>query len=548
MQISFDGKFIEIAFDDNAFLASIMTALPKRRYLPKRKVWRVPRTTVIETVDYLSQYGFTPTDDVIEEYKRLKKKRLSGERLKTGKFKDSETDLLSKLNLPLYEYQKSGAGFLTAMSSALCADEPGLGKTIQSIGTVRLQKIQKALILCPLSVKRTWQEEIEKWNPGATTQVIGGTAKIRNSQWLSDANYYIANYQLLLRDFEIVSKLGFDIIICDEATIISNHQAKTTRLLKKLDIPNRIALTGTPVSNTPEDIWSVIDWISPGYLGSFTQFKDNYCIVENAIITGYKNLETLRKRIEPFMIRRLKSEVLKELPPKTYQNRWVTLSPEERKLYIALQETIRDELKVAGLVGGNVGIPTVKLIRLRQLANSAELIFDTKKSSKLEALKELLVDIIGNDEKVLIFTAFKTMADVLIRELNEYNPLLIAGPVPDDERNKNRHMFNEDDTHKILVMTSAGNVGLNLQRASVVIHYDQPWSVSAVEQREDRCHRHGQTKSVTVYNMLVEDSIDEYMYSLLQKKRGLVSEVLGDSQDSKKITVTSNDIDELLTV
>jgi SNF2 family DNA or RNA helicase len=250
------------------------------------------------------------------------------------------------------------------------------------------------------------------------------------------------------------------------------------------------------------------------------------------------------------MLRRLKKDVLTELPPKLYENIHVEFSEKERALYRAIQEETMNELKEAGMLSrNNLSQALVKIVRLKQMANSCELINGEQTSAKLTELKEQLKTILANGEKALIFTTFKEMALILMRELVEYNPLLIAGGVSENERNENRKMFNEDDIHRLLIMTEAGNRGLNLQRADAVIHYDLPWSIATAEQREDRAHRHGHVGNMTVYRMLVDNSVDEYILQVLFKKARMADVVLGDSDSDEiaKSNITEAEVLQMLT-
>lgn len=550
MKVSLEKNKLAIEFAYNPIIVAVVTILEGRVFDAKTKKWYVPPILVKETCDILVQYGFSFTADVIELYKARLIFHKKIERLKKGDFKDSEKELLSKLQLPLYTYQQIGAGYLTGVKSGLIGDQPGLGKTIQTLATTELADCKKVLIFCPVSMKKTWQEEIEKWLPHKTSVIISGDVKQRDKLWKKEANYYICNYHLLLRDLKHMKKHKYDCILVDEATTISNPSSKTTKNLKKLKAQRRIAMTGTPLNNTLQDIWSIMDFCQPGLLGTFWQFTKEYCLRnEHNAITGFKNVQKLHEKISPFMLRRLKSDVLQELPPKVFENIWVELSSEERHMYDVIRRGLKDELRTIDMFDKKyLSKALVKMVRLKQMACSMELINGKRVSAKTDALKELLATLLANGEKTIVFTAFKEMAVLLMRDLAEYKPLLIAGGVSQEERDANRHMFNNDDEHKILIMTSAGAMGLNLQRASSVIHFDLPWSISVLEQREDRAHRHGQKKSVTVYRMLVEDSIDEYILKVLHAKKGVSNDVLGDEEidEFDKVNLSTDDIQNIL--
>lgn len=522
-----------------------------RKYNVKTKVWAVPHIHVQKLVDVLGPFGFHFSDGVVDMYKTTIIKIKKTTRIKTEGLNSTEQHAVNNLELPLYIYQQKGAGFLATSTSALIGDQPGTGKTIQTVSMTRLKNAKKVLIFCPVSMKQTWFEEIAKWSPGSTAVIVGGTPTQRLEQWAQDVTYYICNYHLLLRDLDSMQLKQWDYILADEATSLANPKSKTVHNLKKIKSVGKIAMTGTPLSNKVEDVWSIFDWTHPGLLGSYWQFLDEYCTKDKfGSVTGYKNLQKLQQILEPYMIRRLKRDVLTELPPKLYNNIYVDFTPDEQKLYNAIVDECMLELKESGMMNqNNLSQAIVKLVRLSQMADSAELITGERVSSKCDALKELLEVALANGEKALIFTQFKEMALILERELAQYKPLMIAGGVSAEDRDKNRVMFQEDDEHKILIMTSAGSMGLNLQRASVVVHYDMPWSIAMTEQREDRAHRNGQLGNVTVYRMLVRDSIDEYKLKVLHKKKDTSDIVLGDSDvdEIRKTGLTKTDLRNILT-
>lgn len=524
------GK-LHIEFPYDAHVVSIVQTFDGREYDKKKKFWKVPQIQAKRVVDSLSPLGFTFDEKCLEEYKNLKRIDWKTNKIRAGEFNTKEIEMLDSLALPLFNYQRMGVGFMAVTGSCLVGDQPGLGKTIQSLAFTKLIKAKKVLIFCPMTLKGSWSEEIDKWIPGSTVTVIGGDKKKREVQWKEDTQYYICNYHLLLRDLPLMQDIEWDVIIGDEATTLANPKAKTTIAIKKLKATHKIALTGTPLTNTVEDVWSIMDWVQPGLLGSNFQFMQEYTVKDDyGGVGGYKNLNQLKEKLDPYMIRRLKRDVLHELPPKLFENIYVEFSPAERRLYKAVQEEIKAELRALGMRNPKyLSEARVKMTRLKQLTNSCELITGEQKSSKLDALKEVLTFALAGEEKAIIFTQFREMALILMRELAEYRPLLIAGGVSEEERTANRHAFNDDDVHRLLIMTSAGDMGLNLQRATSVVHYDLPWSIAKLEQREDRAHRHGQKENVTIYKMIVNDSIDEYILGKVFAKKDIADTILGDN-------------------
>lgn len=340
-------------------------------------------------------------------------------------------------------------------------------------------------------------------------------------------------------------------IICDEATRISNSRSQQSKLIKTIPAEHRIAMTGTPLNNSVQDIWNILDFCHPGLLGTYYSFTEKYCQKNRwGGIVSYKNLNDLKKHISDYMIRRKKSEVLQELPDKMFETIYVELSSEERKIYNAVKNEISKELKEheinKNINENNLSNIMVKMIRLKQITGSVELISDLKYSSKVEALKELLKDIMQKDSKVIVFTQFAKMAKILHRELKEYNALTYMGETTNEDRYDNIKNFNEDNVHKILIMTNAGNEGLNIQRSNYIIHFDMSWSISKLEQREGRCHRIGQKSAVTVYKLIVQKSIDEYVWKVLRKKQLLSEDILGDKERIKKVKLSKKDIKMIL--
>lgn len=550
MKVELHKEKLKVSFPYDPVLVAALGRIEGRKFDSKEKVWYVPLIQTQPTVELLGRFGFQFAPQVVEIYKKQVVFSRKIERIKAAQFKESEKKILESLGLPMYLYQQVGAGFGCAVESGLLGDQPGLGKTIQSLAMTKIRNAQKVLIFCPMSMKKTWQEEIDKWLPGSTSVIVGGTPKQREAQWGTDAQFYICNYHLLQRDLAPMRAVLWDFVIADEATTISNPKSATSKNIKKIKAKHKIALTGTPLSNSAEDVWSIMDWAQPGLLGTFWQFQEEYCMKDKfGSITGYKNLSKLRDKIEPFMLRRLKKDVLHELPPKTYENVYVEFTDDERKLYNAIKEETMEELEASGMFSQeNLGSAMVKIVRLKQMTGTCELINGENQSSKLDALKELLEVVLSGDEKTIIFTSFREMAVILMRELAKWKPLLIAGGVSPEERDANRLAFNEDEEHKILIMTSAGSMGLNLQRASSVIHYDMPWSIAMTEQREDRAHRHGQKRNVTIYRMIVQDSIDEYILKVLHKKKKVSDAVLGEESvdEAKKVGLTKADLRNLL--
>ena len=446
-------------------------------------------------------------------------------------------------HMQLYNYQNEGVRFLVAQGNALLADEVGLGKSVQAITACEQLQARKVLILCPAILKEQWKAEIYKIMPEATTQVISGKQSERINQWkvqwldFGFVKYTIANYELLLRDFKAIQNIKWDVIIADEATHISNPRAKQSKAIKQLYSRYRIALTGTPYNNKVDDIWNMIDWLRPGILGNWWQFTNNFVVRNkwNAVI-GYRNLDLLKAKIDPYILRRTKQEVLRELPEIITSDIPFVLGEEERKLYDQIRKELLFEIQEADInkIENPVTIQQslTKMLRLRQLVNSMELLGENKVSTKLEVLKELLPTVLNGEKKAIIFSEFSKMCDILERELHEYKPLKITGEV--SGRDEILEKFNNDEESRILVMSSAGQFGLNIQRASVVVHYDNAWSLSKMIQRLGRAHRIGQKDVVLEYHLLGKGTADMYVKKTLDKKKEMADFMLG-AQEIREI-------------
>lgn len=543
--INLVGDKLVVSFKYDQALVNAVKSVTGRTYNAKKQHWEIPAENALEAVQILEKCGFTATLDA----KRLAD-RQAQETALSQEIRSTPAEYSGEL--PLFDFQKVGARFLKSLPHSLLADVPGLGKTIQTIAAT--EGSHNRLVLCPKSLQYSWEEEIRKWCPGDSVFVVDGEKPARAAAWNSYVGWTIANYELLLHDFDLVKKHESDhgeweAIIADEATRISNPAAKTTKALKMLKAKKRIALTGTPISNSPEDIFSIIDWIAPRYLGSYYQFLERYCVREPRFnrIVGYQNLNELADKVSRFMLRRTKQEVLKDFPPKMVENVVFELSPSEMKLYDAVRLQIISEIKHLIVNKSTLGLIPVKMLRLKQVTDHRSLITgNAESSSKLETLKELLIPITASGEKAIVFTQFAQMAKMLFSELNIYEPRMIIGEVEAPDRQKAVDDFTNDPKSKVIIMSEAGAYGLNLQAASYVVHYDSPWSVAKLTQREDRAHRIGQSKPVTVYNLIAKHTIDEYVVKVLHKKQKISVNILQDEDRLEALGMEEEDIKTIL--
>lgn len=465
----------------------------------------------------------------------------------------NETKLISlpqNLNAELRAYQIKGYEWLKVLDEykfgGILADDMGLGKTLQLIAVI-LYYIQTeenpkpSIVVCPSSLSLNWENEINKFAPQIKSLVIRGSLTERKKQIRSISNYnvVITSYDLLKRDIELYEDQNYEFkyIIADEAQYIKNNNTQNAKAIKKINSETRFALTGTPIENSLSELWSIFDYIMPGYLFSYKKFKENYemPIVKDEDENAMKKLKML---IEPFVLRRIKSEVLTELPDKTITVVNNEMQEEQQKIYLsylqnAKQEAI-NEINVNGFEKSQIKILAL-LMRLRQICCHPSLFIDNYKgdSSKLNQCVELIKDAVASKHKILLFSGYTGMFDILEKELkNEgIKYFKLTGATKVGERIKLVDEFNENDEIKVfLISLKAGGTGLNLIGADMVIHYDPWWNLSAENQATDRTYRIGQKKNVQVYKLITKNSIEEKIYDLQQKKAKLIDSMLSTNE------------------
>lgn len=525
---------IELEFRYDPRIVAFVKALPGRTYNAGRKTWSVPLSEGTQVLEKLVRLGFEVERSLMEA---VEKDRREAEEVAALAVMD-DTEFESPL--PLFPYQKVGAAFLYKIGSGILGDEMGLGKTIQTLALCKKVKPDKVLVFCPAVLKYQWESEIKKFlGDEVKVSVVHGDKKKRDEAWKADATFFVANYELLLRDLPEMIALRPDIILADEATRLANPHAKSSKAIKKIPAKRRIAMTGTLISNRAQDVWNIVDFVAPGAMGNFFYFLDQYCVKNHfGSIFAYKNMDELKKKLQRYMIRRTKTEVLPDLPPKICSDVPVEMSEAEKALYKRIKKEILFEIEKTDIAKMEnpmtIQYTLVKMTRLRQLTSSLELLGDNTASAKLAALQEILQEAMDGDRKAIVFTQFAQMADILERELAPWGVCKISGTV-DEEYQDIVARFNTDESKRVLVMTSAGQFGLNIQRASILVHYDQEWSLAKMQQREGRAHRIGQTKDVLVYNLLCRGTIDMYVRKVLHGKAELSSALIDRMPDMSDI-------------
>lgn len=391
--------------------------------------------------------------------------------------------------------------------------------------------------MCPSSLSLNWENEIKKFTPDLTSMVIHGSSIERKRQIEEIPNYnvIITSYDLLKRDIEIYKEknYNFQYIIADEAQYIKNNNTQNAKAIKELNAKTRYALTGTPIENSLSELWSIFDFIMPGYLFSYRKFKELYemPIVKSEDKIAMKKLKML---IEPFILRRIKTEVLTELPDKTITVLNNQMEEEQQKLYLSYLQMAKQkamaEISSNGLEKSQIKILAL-LMRLRQICCHPSLFLNDYKgeSSKLIQCIEVIKDAVESGHKILLFSTYTAMFPMIEKELKKQGIQFskLTGQTKVGERIKLVDEFNENENLKVfLISLKAGGTGLNLIGADMVIHYDPWWNLSAENQATDRTYRIGQKKNVQVYKLITQNSIEEKIYELQQKKARLIDNML----------------------
>ncbi len=463
---------------------------------------------------------------------------------------------LGALDKVLRPYQKQGVYWMRFLEEAglsgLLADEMGLGKTLQTLTWLSLPtahrtghrpatpNAQPALIVCPTSLVRNWEAEAKKFTPQLKVLVVSGPERARDFRRIDAVDLVVTSYALLQRDFD-AAYLGrrFSAVVLDEAQHIKNRETKNAKAVKLLAADRKLALTGTPVENSVADVWSIFDFLMPDYLGDYETFKLNF---ENPIRESgdAAALAKLKRKIAPFILRRVKKSVAKDLPDKIVKVSYCPMSDEAQREYLAALAQTRRE---AGSVVRAKGFAKSKfellamLMRLRQIASRA----------KVEPFLEQLTDAVAGGHKILVFSQFVKMLKILSDELTRAGiPFCyLDGSTKDRLGECNR--FNRDPKIPVfLISLMAGGTGLNLTGADMVMHYDPWWNPAVEDQATDRAHRIGQKKTVYVMKMIASGTIEEKVLALQRRKQAVISATVSTTDAQVMETLTAADLNELL--
>ncbi len=439
----------------------------------------------------------------------------------------------------LFDYQLRGFRWICSLHNlglgGILADEMGLGKTAQMIAAIdalRRSEMQHlpSLIVSPTTLLYNWQSEIEHFAPALKSQVISGSRAVRE-KLLEEAleknavDVIITSYPLLRQDIALYEKVRFRFAVLDEAQNIKNFTSQTARTAKRLNAHTRLALTGTPMENNVTELWSLFDFVLPGYLFSAREFIKRY--------EDGRKAEELRARIRPFLMRRLKADVMSELPQKLSTTLYCEMNAEQRRVYqAALMKSriwVNKLLEEKGLEGSRIEVlSAITLLRQTCCHPRLSLKEYTGESAKLELLMDILPEMLANGQRILLFSQFTSMLSIIRERLDTAGipSLYLDGETPAQDRLTLAERFNQGGVPIFLISLKAGGTGLNLTGADTVIHYDPWWNPTAEDQANDRAHRLGQEKNVEIVHLITRNSIEEAVVEMGNRKRRLFDRLI----------------------
>ncbi len=473
---------------------------------------------------------------------------------------DVEYEVPSSLESVMRSYQKDGYRWLRMLFGygfgGILADDMGLGKTVQALALLQSLKDEgesvSALIVSPASLVYNWKAECRKFTPSLKAVAVTGTAAERKAVINNHDSYdiLITSYDLLKRDILLYDDIVFNVEIIDAAQFIKNHNTAAAKSVKAVKSSHRLALTGTPIENRLSELWSIFEFLMPGFLFSQEKFRTNFSspIEKNGDMEA---AEKLKKLTGPFILRRLKTDVLKDLPDKIEETRMTPLEGEQKKLYTAEVARAKGMLKKSRNYNEQKIEILAELMKIRQICCDPSLVFEDYKgsSSKREAVMDLVESAIDGGHRILLFSQFTSMLELLEKDFSEkkIEYYKITGSTEKAKRLELVDSFNRGTTPLFLISLKAGGTGLNLTGADIVIHYDPWWNTAAQDQATDRAHRIGQTKRVTVYRMIAGNTIEEKIMLLQETKKHLADEIVS-TENLSLSSLSKDDLMELLSI
>jgi superfamily II DNA or RNA helicase/predicted nucleic acid-binding Zn finger protein len=459
------------------------------------------------------------------------------ERKLLAKLKRGQDPTVGILKTKLLPYQAQGAIFAACRGRVVLADDMGLGKTVQALTAAELLRrhkgIERVLVIAPASVKYQWKTEIERFTDHPA-QVIDGLLPRRREMYASPSFFTLTSYELVLKDVRYMQELKPDLIILDEAQRIRNWTTATARTIKQLKSRYAFVLTGTPLENKLEELFSVVEFVDGRRLGPAFRFVHEHRVEdEKGRLLGYRGLDDIHKQLAPILLRRTRQEVLKELPARTDQIFRVPMTSEQAEPYFEQSDILAQLMRKWERQGWLSDIDQKRILcciqNMRMLCNSTFL-FDkqTHHSPKLQEFREILTELaIEENRKVVVFSEYERMTHLAGEELRKLGVGFVSlhGGVPSRQRGALIEKFRTDPDCKVFLSTDAGGVGLNLQAASAVVNFEPPWNPARLEQRIGRVHRLGQARPVHVIHMLTTESIEERVWETLSLKKSLFAGV-----------------------
>ena len=461
-------------------------------------------------------------------------------------YDDEKLDNLLKVNL--YPYQKEGIRFAAKAGKAIIADEMGLGKTIQAIGTAELLRkeglIGSVLILCPTSLKYQWRSEIKKFTD-AEVFVIEGNHLKRKEAYNRPEPYKIISYNSAANDIKILGYLQTDMLIMDEVQRLKNWNTQISRAARKIESDYSVILSGTPLENKLDELYSIVEFVDNFRLAPYYLFKDKHIITdETGKVLGYKNLNDIGKKLSDILIRRRKKDVKLQMPERSDKNLFIPMTNEQMEMHQEWQNQVRLLVlkwrRMHFLSDKDRKRLLLFLSQMRMVCDSSYILDQkTRYDTKVDECVNIISDIISEEgEKVVVFSQWERMTRLIAKELEkkEIGFEYLHGGVPSEKRKNLVDNFMNEPSSRVFLSTDAGSTGLNLQSAATIINIDLPWNPAVLEQRIGRIYRLGQQNNIQVINLVTPDSIEQEMLSKLRFKTSMFEGVLDDGEDSVFIT------------
>jgi len=528
-----DGSFLDLNQPELTAVAQLLDNLDLGADDLNKKLLNLPKYRAMYIDSYLRQANL-PGMHRNKAFKQLVQSILEPQ--------DGEFEIPAELQNVLRDYQKTGFKWLKTLASfglgGILADDMGLGKTLQVLSFILSEKstaLGPALVIAPTSLIYNWQEEAKKFTPTLRVLVVEGTPQERQAQLTGIVEQWdlvVTSYPILRRDIDKFAKFEFSYCFLDEAQHTKNPQTLNAKSVQQIQAKGYFALTGTPIENSLSELWSLFNFIMPGYLLSHQEFRKKY---ELPIIKGEDShtLTELSRHANPFILRRLKKDVLKELPDKIETQLNAPLTEQQKKLYLAyLQEAkgqIAQEIAAVGFNKSHMKI-LAALTRLRQICCHPAMFLEnyTGESGKMLLLQEILTDALDSGHRILVFSQFTTMLDIIQRHLisEGIEHFYLSGTTKAVERLQMANAFNEGAGQVFLISLKAGGTGLNLTGADMVIHYDPWWNPAVEDQATDRAHRIGQKNAVQVIKLITQGTVEEKINALQTKKKMLIDSVI----------------------